>query len=144
MFKLQSPSKYSPFHAIHRLTFLLLKTVFELTDFDFFQCFCCFSVSPLPHQQNVSLWGIFPSGKQKKSLGWDLVNREGGVWGSCCFVKNSRTLRKAWAGALVNYPSWNGQMCWKSLQKKFTEAEHSLSQQGQLVHWYGWVPRTLT
>ena len=31
-----------------------------------------------------------------------------------------------------------------SLQKKFTEAEHSLSQQCQLVHWYRWLPRTLT
>ena len=28
--------------------------------------------------------------------------------------------------------------------KKFTKAEHSLSQQRQLVHWYRWVPRTLT
>ena len=30
-----------------------------------------------------------------------------------------------------------------SRQKKFTEAEHSLSQQRQLVYWYRWVPRTL-
>ena len=29
-------------------------------------------------------------------------------------------------------------------KKKFTEAEHSLSQQCQLVHCYRWVPRTLT
>ena len=37
MFKVQSPSKYSPFDAIHlsRL-FPLLKTVFELVDFDAF------------------------------------------------------------------------------------------------------------
>ena len=32
----------------------------------------------------------------------------------------------------------------KSLQKKFTEAQCSLSQQCQLVHWHSWVPRTLT
>ena len=35
-------------------------------------------------------------------------------------------------------------MHWNSLQKKFTEAKRSLSQQHQLVHWYRWVPRTLT
>ena len=29
-------------------------------------------------------------------------------------------------------------------KKKCTEAERSLSQQSQLVHCYGWVPRTLT
>ena len=44
----------------------------------------------------------------------------------------------------INHPSWNGQMLWKSLQKTFTEAERSLSQQFQLVHWHRWVPRTLT
>ena len=33
----------------------------------------------------------------------------------------------------VNHPPENGQTCWKSLQKKFTEAELSLSQQCQLV-----------
>ena len=54
------------------------------------------------------------------------------------------TINTVWAGALLNYPSWNGETCWKSLQKKFTEAKCSLSQQCQLVHWYRWVPGTLT
>ena len=38
MFKLQSPSEYSPFNAIHLSShfFLLLKTGFELVNFDFF------------------------------------------------------------------------------------------------------------
>ena len=38
MFKLQSPSKYSPFDAIHllRCFFPPLETVFELIDFDAF------------------------------------------------------------------------------------------------------------
>ena len=38
VFKLQSPSKYCPFDAIHlsRCFFPLLKTVFELIDFDAF------------------------------------------------------------------------------------------------------------
>ena len=45
-------------------------------------------------------------------------------------VKNCWTLSMVWAGALVNHPSWNGQTCWKSLQRKFPEAERRLS----LVH----------
>ena len=34
--------------------------------------------------------------------------------------------------------------CIKRVLTKFTEGEHSFSQQCQLVHRYGWVPRTLT
>ena len=48
-----------------------------------------------------------------------------------------------WAGALINHPSGHGQMHLKRLQNKFTETKCSLSQH-QLVHWYSWVPRTLT
>ena len=59
-------------------------------------------------------------------------------------VKNCWTLSTAWAGALVNHPSWHGQMHWKSVQKNFTGTAHSLSQQCQLRHWYTWGPRTLT
>ena len=39
---------------------------------------------------------------------------------------------------------WANMLKSQSLQKNFTEAEHSLSQQRQLVHWHRWVPRTLT
>ena len=108
--------------------------------------FCFTSSISLFHQQNISLWGLFSSGETNKShSGWEWVNREGGPWGSVPFlVKNYRTHSGVRAGALINYPSWNGQMCWKSLQKKFIEAEFSLSQQHQLVHWYRWVPGTLT
>ena len=59
-------------------------------------------------------------------------------------AKNCWILSMVWVGAFINYPSWNGQMCWKSLTKKFIEAKHSLSQQRQLEHWCRWVPRTLT
>ena len=41
-------------------------------------------------------------------------------------------------------PSWNGQTHWNGLQKKFTDTKCSLSQHYQLVHWYRWVPGTLT
>ena len=57
IFKLQSPSKYSPLDATYlsRHFFPRLKTVFELADFDTFLVLLPFFVSPLPHQQNVSL-----------------------------------------------------------------------------------------
>ena len=68
MFKLQSPSKYSPFDVIHlwRLFFSLFKTVFEHINFDAFLCFCWFLFPP-PHQQNVSLWGILSSKTNKQT-----------------------------------------------------------------------------
>ena len=107
-----------------------------------------FFVSPLPHQQNVSLWELFSSGEtntQKKSLGERSGEEGGGAWGSWPFlVKNWWTLSTVWAGVLLNHPSWNGQTRWESLQKNFTEAKCSLSQHHQLVHWHRWVPRTLT
>ena len=104
-----------------------------------------FLVSPLPYQQNVALWGppFFLLGKQKNHSGWDQVNREVGAWGSWYFwlktaehsVRSGQVRSKSpimkWANAL-------------SLQKKFTEAEHNLSQQCPLVHWYRWIPRTLS
>ena len=117
MFKLHSPSKCSAFDARHlsRHSFhhskqflnssILMPSVLLL-----------FFVSPLPHQQNSSLWGIFSSGE---------------------------TLSMVWAGALIGHPSWNGQMIERVKKKKFTEAELSLSQQCCLIPWYRWIPTTL-
>ena len=104
-----------------------------------------FFVSPLPHGQNISLWALFLSRKTNKKVtgvkirwigrlghgghgifGWKLLNTQCGV-GRCA----------------LNHPSWNGQMHWV-FKKKFTEAEHNLSQQCQLVRWYRWIPRTLS
>ena len=72
------------------------------------------------------------------------MNREGGAQGSCWFWwKTAEHPSVVWAVVFVNWPSWNRQTCWKSVQKNFTEAKGSLSQQHQLVHWYRWVSRTL-
>ena len=52
-----------------------------------------------------------------------------------------------WCGQVSRYTRQSPIMKWANmliLQKKFTEAERSLSQQRQLVHWYRWVPRILT
>ena len=137
MFKFYAPSKYSPFDAIHLLRHFvpLLKTVFELIDFNVFQCFCCFFDSPLPHQQNVSLCRLFSSWETKTSCsGQDQVNRRVGHWSQAgfgqqllntplpCGQVHSKSPIVKWANAL------------KVFKTKFTEAKCSLSQQRQLVH----------
>ena len=138
----------SPLDAIHLLRwfFSLLKTVFELVDFDAFQFFCRF-LFHLFHIGKTFPFEDSSSRETKKSCSGQVRLGKQGGWGTGVMqllLRNCWTLGEVWAGALVNHPTWNGQTHWKSLQKKFTEAERSLSQQCQLVHWYRWVLRTLT
>ena len=105
--------------------------------------FCLFYL--LHISKMVPFEDIFHSGKQKNiaqgKIEW--IGRMGhGVM--LFLVKNCWTLSEVWAGMLANHPPWNEQTHWKILQNKFTEAEYSLSQQCQLVHWYRWVPRTFS
>ena len=79
--------------------------------------FFLFGFPPLPHQQNVSLSGLFSSWKQSCS-GQDQVNREGEAWGSCHFLVKNWTHTTVWADALINHPSWTGQRHWRNLKKK--------------------------
>ena len=79
-----------------------------------------FLVSPFPYWQNISLWGLFFLiwGNSKCLLGQDWENIESGGMGIMPFlVKNCWTLSVVWAHALLNHPSWHGQIHWKSLQK---------------------------
>ena len=107
--------------------------------------FLPFFVSPLPYQQNVSLWGLFSLRKQKEvtwgKTGW--IGRVG-LGGHYVFGQKllntqcnvGRCARKSpilkWANSL------------KESSNKFTEANRSLSQQCLLVHCYRLVPRILT
>ena len=73
---------------------------------------------------------------------WEWIGRVGHE-GSCYFWSKTAE-HSAWCGRCAHKSpivKWANTL---SLQKKFTEAKHSLSQQRQLVHWYTWVPRTLT
>ena len=81
-----------------------------------------FFVSPLPHSQNISLWGLFSSWEIKKKVAWGEIVRIGRVdhRGHADFGWKFSVV---WADTLVNHPSWNGQVHCKSLQKKFTEAK---------------------
>ena len=140
LFKLQSPSKYSPFDAIQllRLFFYCSKQFLNSLILMPFGASAFFFVPPLPHWQNVSLWGLFHPGKQKEKVTWGesvwigrvghrghavfgqkLLNTQCGV-GRC--ARKSPIMK--WANTL------------KESSKKFTEAKHSFSQQCQLVHWY--------
>ena len=103
-----------------------------------------FFVSCLPHQQNFSIWGLFSSKETNKSRsGKDRVNREGGAWRSCHFWSKSAE-HSAKCGQVRSQITHHEMGKHAVSSKKFTEAKHSLSQQHQLVHWYRWVPRTLT
>ena len=145
-FKLQSPSKYSPFDAIH------LSRLFSTAQNSFwtrwFWCLLVFLLFfILFHLFHITIpfEDLFHPGKQQKLLAVRLGEQGGrGMRVKLFLVKNCWTLGSMWAGVLVSNPSWNGQTCWKTLQKKFTEAKNSLSQQCQLVHGYRWVSRTLT
>ena len=70
-FKVQSPSKYSPRDAY------TYWHVFSTAQSSFWTCgFWCllellrFFVSPLPHQQNISFWGLFSPRETKKKSFW--------------------------------------------------------------------------
>ena len=63
-----------------------------------------FFVSPLPHQQNVSLWGLLSLGNKKKLLlGQDGVNREGGGMGIMPFF-GQKLLNTQRCGQLCSSP----------------------------------------
>ena len=73
MFKFQSLSNYSPFEAIH-----LLRLFFTAQKFLNSSILMPFSastifVSPLPHQQNVSLWGLFSTAETKEKIAWGKI-----------------------------------------------------------------------
>ena len=102
----------------------------------------CFTSSTLAKCFPLRTFFIQKTNK-KMSLGARSSEKWG--WGTGvmpCFLKNCWTPSAVWAGALINHPTWNGKNTLKESSKKFTEAEWSLSQQRQLVHWYGWVPRS--
>ena len=147
---LQSPSKCSPCDTIHPLRFFShcsqqfwsssILVPFSASAVLFVCLFHFFH-----RGETFPFEDFFHPGKQKKvtrgEIGW--LGRVG-LGSHTVFGQKLLNTQCCGAGVRVNHLSWNGKMCWKSLQKNFTEAEHSLSQQRQPVHWYRWVPRTLT
>ena len=98
--------------------FLLLKTVFELVDFDACStAVFCFTSST--SAKCFPLRTLFIRGHTQKvtqgEIGW--IGRVGHRGHAVFLIKNCWTVSVVWADALVNHPSWNGQTPWKSLQK---------------------------
>ena len=93
-------------------------------------CFTSFTLAKRFPLRTFFIWG---DEKQTKKVTRDEIWWMGRVRprGHAVFGQKLPTLSMMWAGELVSHPSWNGQTCWKRLQKKFTEAERSLSQHHQ-------------
>ena len=148
MFKLQSPSKYSPSDATYLTRhFLTAQNSFWTHRFWcllVFLPFFCFPSSILGKHFPFSTFFIWGNKWTKSCLGPDPVNREGGAQGSCCFWLKTAE-HSAYMGRWSHKSSimkWANAV--KESSKNFTEANHSLSQQCPLVQWYRWVPRILT
>ena len=134
MIKFQSPSEYSPLHAIYlSRRFCRVQSSFWICWFWSLLVFLPFFVSPFPQQQNVSLWGLFSSEETKKShSGPDGVNRGMGHKGHVIFSQKLLNTQQS-VGKCVHKPSimrWPNML--KESSKKFTEVKQSLSQQCQL------------
>ena len=112
MFKLQSPSKY--FHLMQ----YTYQDIFSTAPNSFwtlwFWCFLVllpFFVSPLPHRESVSLWGLFNWGQNKSCPGRGWMHRDGRAWGLCHFWSNTSEHSVRCGQVLCNSPLWNGQTC---------------------------------
>ena len=95
-----------------------------------------FFASPLPHQQNISLWGCFPSGKQKKDTLvkiWDSWVGRVGHWGHAVLGQKLPNTQHGVGRCTGTSSIMKQAHALKEFSKKFTEAEHSFSQQHQLV-----------
>ena len=146
MLKLQSSSKYTPFGVIHllRLFFPTDQNSFWTHPFWCLLVLLLVFVSSLPDQQNVSLWGLFHSRKQRKvtwgKIGW--IGRVG-HGGHAVFHQKLLNTQRGVGRCTPKSPI----MKWANVLKVFKQihwSEYSLSQLCQLAHWYRWVPRTLT
>ena len=133
MFKLQSPSNYSPFDVIRLLRrffhcskqFLNSLILMPLVLLPFF-------VLPLPYQQNISLWGLFSSwetNKQKCHLGQDRVNRKGEELGGGVKL------------FLVKI-CWTFSAVWCSCKSPIIKWTNTLKESSNKIHWGQMQPLT--
>ena len=126
-----------------KMFFPLLKTVFELFDFDSFgfcHCFFCFlffvfvfCITSSTLAKRFLLRTFFISRNKKICLRRDQVNREHGAWGYAVLgpkLLNTQCSVGRCAPKLPIMKKANA----LSLQKNFSEAKRSLSQQCQVVH----------
>ena len=131
MFKLQSPSKYSPFDTRHlsRHFFHCSKQFLNLLILMAFSASAifCFTSSTLAKHFPLRMF-FFWGNKPKKKVAQGKIRWMEGWGGEVMPFFGQKLLNTSMVceGVLVNHPSWNRQTHWKS-SKKFTEANHSLS-----------------
>ena len=104
-------------------------------------------VSPLPHWQNVSLWGFFSFREitKKRCLrGKTRWIGRVGPRGHAIFGQKLLNTQHRVGRCTCKSPVMKWANVLKESSKILTEAKRSLSQQCQLVHWFRWVSRTLT
>ena len=132
MFKLQSPSKYSPFDATHLSSHFLhgSKQFLNLSIFSLlvFLAFFCFTVST--SAKCFFLRTFFIRGNKKSCPGWDWVIRRMGHRHDAIF---GQTQSAVWAGLLVKHPSWSGQ-CIERVLKKISLKPNTASHNN--ASWY--------
>ena len=147
MLKLQSLSKYSPSDATHlsRHFFHCSRQFLNLSILMPFSASTVFCFTSSTSAKCFPLRLFFMKGNKREVVQGEIrwIGRVGHA-GYCQFlVKHSWTQR-----GVGRYAPKSPVMKWanalKESSKKFTEAEHSLSEQCQLLHQYWWVPRTLT
>ena len=149
IFKSPSPSKHSPSDAIHlSRCFSTAQNSFWTCQFWWLLVLLPFFVSLLPHQKMFPFEDFFHPGKQTNrqkvtqgEIRWMGIMgyRAHGIFGQKLLNTQFSVGRCTHKSPIMK---WANML--KECSKKFTEAEHSLSQLGQLVHWYRRVPRTLT
>ena len=107
----------------------LLRTVFELVNFDTFLVLLPFFLSPLPHWQNVSLWGLFLIPGNKKNVSGGEIRWREGVTGIMPFlVKNYWT------------PQWGTDKC--THKSPIMKWANRLKEASKKIHWSRTQPLT--
>ena len=121
MFKLQSPSKSSPFDAVHlwRRFLYCSKQFLNSSILMPFTASAVFCFNSSMSAKCFPVRTIFIQGDKKKftwgKSGWigRVGHRGHAVFGYA--VKSCWTLSTVWAGVLVHDPSWNEQTRWRRL-----------------------------
>ena len=134
MFKLQSPSKYSPFDTVHllRCFFHCSKQFLNLSILMSFSASAVFCFASSTSAKHSPLMTFFIQGNKQKKVTWSEIGWIGRVGHRVMLIFGQKLLNIQWRCACKSpIMTWANVL---SLQKKFTEAEHSLSQQCQLVH----------
>ena len=144
---------FSHLQSILHLMQYTYQDVFSTAQNSFWTCrFWCllvlllFFASPLSHRQNISLWGLFSSretNKKKISRG-ETVEQGGWSIGVMLFFGQKLLNTQHSVGRCAGKSPKKWVNMFESSKKKITETQCSLSQKHQLVHWYRWVPRSLT